>query len=568
MKKLTVIDLFCGAGGFSEGFRQAGFDIIMGIDSWHPAIATFNHNFGLDCKTKNILDFENSIDEIEELPDTDVIIGSPPCVTFSHSNNSGKADKGSGILLTKVFLRIVAIKKFKKNSILKAWFMENVTNSKEHLYDQYTFKELGLKRWAIDNDQDPDQIAIVLKDHQVIVNATDYGCPQKRKRVISGEVIEGQLRRPEIKDPISADVAGKNKDITLATIKDGLPKPNEKKNERIIKDPLYPDIKIKTSDLTDHFYDTGLYENEWKQSKYWKTNHPYMGRMSFPENEDQPSRTITATKIGVAREALIYRSEFNRKGDGEYRTPTIREAACIMGFPITYQFKGSEGTKWRLVGNAVCPPVSRAFAQQLRVELGMDPMFTFHVTNQVNLEDINNLNTYSTKEFNNSPTRAKNSRFRRHPFKYGNMTVTLSNYDIKKNNKCGRRWITSVQYGSGDGFPTFNYTDKKITKIEAEIKKLEHGIKFIEIINNGFTAKIATANELQRIYEQQKSEGQYLGPIELVEEVATIIENLIIKENELYENKAVIFKKKKAVPIKQLFALYAINKICLITNKE
>jgi len=265
---------------------------------------------------------------------------------------------------------------------------------------------------------------------------------------------------------------------------------------------------------------------------------------------------------------LIYRSEFNRKGDGEYRTPTIREAACIMGFPITYQFKGSEGTKWRLVGNAVCPPVSRAFAQQLRVELGMDPMFTFHVTNQVNLEDINNLNTYSTKEFNNSPTRAKNSRFRRHPFKYGNMTVTLSNYDIKKNNKCGRRWITSVQYGSGDGFPTFNYTDKKITKIEAEIKKLEHGIKFIEIINNGFTAKIATANELQRIYEQQKSEGQYLGPIELVEEVATIIENLIIKENELYENKAVIFKKKKAVPIKQLFALYAINKICLITNKE
>jgi DNA (cytosine-5)-methyltransferase 1 len=45
MSKPTVIDIFCGAGGFSEGFRQQGFDVVMGIDSWLPAIETFNHNF-------------------------------------------------------------------------------------------------------------------------------------------------------------------------------------------------------------------------------------------------------------------------------------------------------------------------------------------------------------------------------------------------------------------------------------------------------------------------------------------------------------------------------------------
>ena len=56
MKEATVLDIFCGAGGFSEGFKQQGFKIVMGIDSWEPAIKTFNHNFGLNCKTKNVLE--------------------------------------------------------------------------------------------------------------------------------------------------------------------------------------------------------------------------------------------------------------------------------------------------------------------------------------------------------------------------------------------------------------------------------------------------------------------------------------------------------------------------------
>ena len=119
MTNLTVIDFFCGAGGFSEGFRQQGFKIVHGIDRWEPAIKTFNHNFGLDCSPKNILDFEISIEEIVKLPDTDIIIGSPPCVTFSSSNKSGKSDKSLGVRLTEVFFRIVAVKKHQPSSILK-----------------------------------------------------------------------------------------------------------------------------------------------------------------------------------------------------------------------------------------------------------------------------------------------------------------------------------------------------------------------------------------------------------------------------------------------------------------
>ena len=53
----------------------------------------------------------------DQVPDTDVIVGSPPCVTFSSSNKAGKADKSTGIELIEKFLQIVAIKKHKRSSL-------------------------------------------------------------------------------------------------------------------------------------------------------------------------------------------------------------------------------------------------------------------------------------------------------------------------------------------------------------------------------------------------------------------------------------------------------------------
>lgn len=366
MAKLTVIDFFCGAGGFSEGFRQQEFEIVQGVDKWKPAIDTFNHNFGLNSKVIDILEFRNSIEKLNELPDTDVIIGSPPCVSFSSSNISGKADKKSGVTLTEIFLRIVAVKKFQKDSRLKAWYMENVANSRNYLNDYYTFEDLNLTEWAKENRISPQKIAIDLKDNQPLIISADYGTAQLRKRAISGEFIKtGKLTVPQQTHSNSED-----DDLeewrTLNFIKRNLPKPNVKKSYRIIKDPMYPQISLSLNKLTDHFYDSGLYESEWKDSRFFKTNHPFMGKMSFPENESKPSRTITATKSGTSRESIIYKSEYKREGNGEYRTPTIREAACIMGFPITFQFLGSINSKWRLVGNAVCPSVGRAFPQNFR----------------------------------------------------------------------------------------------------------------------------------------------------------------------------------------------------------
>jgi len=356
--------------------------------------------------------------------------------------------------------------------------------------------------------------------------------------------------------------------VRLKKIKDTLPSPSSKKSDVIVKDPLY-NIALPMEKLTDHFYDTGLYECEWEDSKFWKTNHPYMGIMSFPENEMKPSRTITATKIGTSREAIIYRSEYKRKRNGEFRTPTVREAACIMGFPITYQFVGSENTKWRLIGNAVCSSISRALAKMVREDLGLERIDAPIVLKRPNTKGVVDLNTFSEKDFTTPPKRIPGSRFRRHPFKDGNITVTLSNYHIKNDNKEEkdiRKWITSVQYGSGEGFPTFEYKDLYYKELEPVIKKFENGNKFLEIINNGFSEKVAKSKFLQEMYETQKSKRQFLKPTKLVEKACEIINSFNFTSPNFVQNGTVIFKNKIIVPKKQILALYAINKITSVAN--
>ncbi|WP_431107880.1 DNA cytosine methyltransferase [Winogradskyella poriferorum] len=568
MPKLKVIDFFCGAGGFSEGFKQMGFEIVKGYDNWKPAIDTYNHNFGLNCETKNILDFECSIEEINKIPDTEIILGSPPCVSFSSSNKSGKADKSLGVKLTETFLRIVAVKKHKPNSTLKAWFMENVVNSKRYLQTEYTFKDLGLSDWANSNKISPNKIAINLYQNTTIVNSADYGSIQARKRVISGEII----KKKKLIIPSKTHRNPKHKGNlpiyrSIKELKDSFPNPYERKSKEIVSDVNYR-ISIPKNEVTDHFYDTGVYKVEWKFSKFWKQNHPYMGRMSFPENIDNPSRTITATKIANSRESIIYKSEIKRKGDGEYRLPTVREAALIMGFPITYQFLGSENTKWRLVGNAVCCPVSRALANTVIETFKLEKPNKLVVNTKPNLEGVKNLNNYIRKKFDKPPVKKKGARFRRHPIKDGNLTVTLSNYDIDQNSKTKNKWFTSIQYGTGEGFPIQKVKDGYFKEIEELIGEFKSGKKFLNIINNGFSEKIGTKSELQEMYEKQVPINNLEQPTELVDQIQEILDKVKCPDILFEQNDTIIFKEKNKVPLKQLFSLYAINKISSTANNK
>ena len=84
-KKHTVLDLFCGCGGLSLGFEQAGFNVLAGIDVWKDALITYQANHPnsrtMQADLMNLLpeDVEKEIGSSS----IDVIIGGPPCQGFS-----------------------------------------------------------------------------------------------------------------------------------------------------------------------------------------------------------------------------------------------------------------------------------------------------------------------------------------------------------------------------------------------------------------------------------------------------------------------------------------------------
>jgi len=88
---MKVIDLYCGAGGFSLGFKQAGFDIMLGVDIWNKALETYELNIKSEILNKDVRELRKY-----NLPECDVLIGSPPCPDFSIAKF-----RGSGIMFLK-----------------------------------------------------------------------------------------------------------------------------------------------------------------------------------------------------------------------------------------------------------------------------------------------------------------------------------------------------------------------------------------------------------------------------------------------------------------------------------
>ena len=115
---MRVVDLFCGCGGMSLGFQNAGFQIVAAYDNWQPAIDIYQRNFQHPIFKKD-LSAEDITSELQTLH-PDMIIGGPPCQDFSIA---GKRDfRGKRANLTLKFSEIVA-------AVKPEWFvMENVYN--------------------------------------------------------------------------------------------------------------------------------------------------------------------------------------------------------------------------------------------------------------------------------------------------------------------------------------------------------------------------------------------------------------------------------------------------------
>lgn len=127
--------------------------------------------------------------------------------------------------------------------------MENVPKALPFLPNHYTFADLDIADWARTNGIDPKSWAIDLRGKSHILDSSDLGAPQKRKRLflieINGQGIE-----------IDGDAQEERK--TLGQILDSLPNNNAKSKKGDVVDPNYSGLKISRENLTDHFYDTGI----------------------------------------------------------------------------------------------------------------------------------------------------------------------------------------------------------------------------------------------------------------------------------------------------------------------
>lgn len=155
---MRVVDLFCGCGGLSLGFQNAGHEIVSSIDNWEAALSVYRLNFDHPVHVADLMDVDNAISIVQKYS-PEMIIGGPPCQDFSSAGERNE-EGGRGILTVK-FAEIVA-------GVRPQWFvMENVSNITKYkkVYD------------AID---------IFHKNgygvSYTVLNAALCGVPQKRKR--------------------------------------------------------------------------------------------------------------------------------------------------------------------------------------------------------------------------------------------------------------------------------------------------------------------------------------------------------------------------------------------------
>ncbi|WP_210619062.1 DNA cytosine methyltransferase [Mammaliicoccus lentus] len=528
---MKVIDLFCGGGGFSEGFERAGFEIIKAYDIWTPAVVTHNQNHANGKEIAQRKDiYEISIMEDEEfekyIPDTEIIIGSPPCIAFSNSNKSGKGDKTEGVKLIEAFLRIVARKQSKKNSKLKYWVMENVVNSSKYVKDSYNSVDLD---W-------PDLKDYILHiPNKNVYNMKDFGVPTNRKRYLAGYYV-----------PLNS--INNQKIVTINDVQThlGIPSPlNYIKDNKVIKDPIY-EFEMNSKDITDHHYIKEIPKFEWEKAKRQKLDKGYMGKMSFPENINKPSRTIMATLSAQSRESMIFNleNEVNR-----YRFPTIREVATLMSFPIDFRFYGeSDSTKYKLIGNAVAPKFAYEVALLLKNELGN------HSKSDKFKSKKSFNNTVPFKNLNGIVFELKKEKAKKFQTKFSHHIpyLIIKAFRVNLENKFDEQgnvgWDAKIKYSQGKNAKEYknislditNFTEKELISIREFLLNLKNNVN--------------SAKDLQINYCKISDDRIDYGPEELLQTVRDFIINSNINE-ELINN----YQVEKKIPKKIIAAYYILS---------
>jgi DNA (cytosine-5)-methyltransferase 1 len=163
---IRVADLFCGAGGLAEGFRQAGCRIVLGSDADPDACATFALNFPEATLVYGDIRQRSVRQALARETDAeiDVLVGGPPCQAFSQVRNHARLIDDPRNSLYREFVRILA------DFEPKAFVMENVPG-----LEQMGVKEQVLEDLALDG---------IYNVRSQALDAADFGVPQTRKRIV------------------------------------------------------------------------------------------------------------------------------------------------------------------------------------------------------------------------------------------------------------------------------------------------------------------------------------------------------------------------------------------------
>ncbi len=346
MKKYHIIDLFCGAGGFSLGFEHEGFESVLAIDKWNDAIETYNHNRKRKCGLNiDIHDYtDEKIQALISKNKVDGIIGGPPCQGFSLVGKREAGDKRNSLYLE--YVRFVSIVK------PKFFILENVKgllSMEQGLYKNDIIKRFGELGYNVSFK---------------LLRASDYGVPQSRERVF----FVG-LKKDIFKDSyFDFSIVQKQSLVTTKDALSDLPSLDNNESQFEYKtEPLNAfqvkmrkgSTRLENNDITKHTEQTidiikrikdggnirDLPEEFYKVRNY----NAAFKRM----NSQLPSGTIDCG----------HRNYFHYS---ENRIPTARESARIQSFPDVYFFTGNKSSQYTQVGNAVPVILSEQIAKAIK----------------------------------------------------------------------------------------------------------------------------------------------------------------------------------------------------------
>ena len=172
--KLTVASLFCGVGGMDLGFEWAGCEIAWASDFSPAAINSYKLNFGIAPILADISELS-----VSAIPATDVIIGGPPCQSFSLAGKR-RPDDPRGKLVYR-FVEII------RQKLPSAFVMENVPGLSSSKIDGRSLSDVLEEQFE----------EMGYRVRQMKLNAVDYLVPQRRNRLV---LAGSNIRRPALPD--------------------------------------------------------------------------------------------------------------------------------------------------------------------------------------------------------------------------------------------------------------------------------------------------------------------------------------------------------------------------------